>query len=226
MGASKPRHGPAEEFQVWAGGANRAVRTVTGSCDAEDGGLGPEQARCGLCAESQYSLMRHLCWAMLLKYEPRSSWIIPMTEFALYMDDGGHPVDKPYVTIGGYVSTEEKWLKFETEWKHKLDYFGLEYPFHMTDFMAIPMKPVRRNWILGTLATIVEKHTCGRFGSAISMDSYHRVSDLYLLEEMMGAPLAIIAREIARQMNVWKRDNFGADDKMLIFYGKRFDAYW
>jgi hypothetical protein len=141
-----------------------------------------------------------------------------MSEFSLYMDDGGHPSDKPYVTVAGYIATEENWLAFEKEWRHKIEFFKLDYPFHMTDFMATTrISDVRKDWILGVLSGIVKKYTSGKFGSAVSMRAYERVNETYALEEMLGAPLAIICREIARQMNIWKLANFGKQDKLLMF---------
>jgi hypothetical protein len=140
-----------------------------------------------------------------------------MSDYALYMDDGGHPDDKPYVTVGGYIGSEDQWLSFEPKWKHKVAYFGIDYPFHMTDFMRMPLTDLKRDWILGTLNSIVKGHTSGKFGAAIKMDSYRKVNEVYPLQEMIGAPLAINAREIARQVNQWKRENFKDGDRLLVF---------
>lgn len=52
-----------------------------------------------------------------------------MTEYALYIDDSGHPVDQPYVIATGFVSTEERWLKFEKEWDAALSSLKIRRPF-------------------------------------------------------------------------------------------------
>src|ERR1035441_2935758 len=170
-----------------------------------------------MCVQSQYSLLRHLCWGMLLNHDANRTWVFGMSEYALYLDDGGHPDDKPHVVIAGYIATEEQWLTFEPAWKHKLEYFGLDYPFHMTDFMRQHRSDVKRDWILAALAHIVNRHTKSKFASAVKMSDYKRVNETYSLQEEIGAPLALTAREVARQLNKWKRDFFLKNDHLLIF---------
>jgi hypothetical protein len=88
--------------------------------------------------QNQYSLLRHLCWGTLLNHDPRHTWIAVMTEFALYLDDGGHPSDQPYLVVAGYVAAESQWLAFEPKWRGALARFHLGTDFHMTDFAVAP----------------------------------------------------------------------------------------
>src|SRR6266576_2379985 len=48
-----------------------------------------------------------------------------MTEYAAYFDDSGHPDDKPYVVVAGFISTEEQWLRFENQWREDLKIIGI-----------------------------------------------------------------------------------------------------
>ena len=59
-----------------------------------------------------------------------------MTEYALYLDDSGHPKDQPYVVVAGFIASESQWLSFEPAWKAALAKYGLGDAFHMTDFSA------------------------------------------------------------------------------------------
>ena len=39
-----------------------------------------------------------------------------MTEYALYIDDGGHPADRPFLVAAGFLSRKEKkWKAFEQQ---------------------------------------------------------------------------------------------------------------
>jgi len=38
--------------------------------------------------------------------------------------------------VAGFVSSAEKWSKFGTQWKALLKKYGIDPPFHMTDFMS------------------------------------------------------------------------------------------
>jgi hypothetical protein len=60
-----------------------------------------------------------------------------MVMFTAYFDASGHPNDvgsTPALFVSGFVSTVEKWLKFEKYWLALLEEFHITPPFHMTDF--------------------------------------------------------------------------------------------
>jgi hypothetical protein len=63
------------------------------------------------------------------------TWIAVMADYALYIDDSGHPDDQAFVVVAGFIATEKEWLDFDPAWKSALKDNGLAEPFHMTDFM-------------------------------------------------------------------------------------------
>ena len=140
-----------------------------------------------------------------------------MTEFALYLDDSGHPDDQPFLAIAGYVSTEAKWLAFEPQWRETLKRFNLGDECHMTDFMNQRFTPLKRDQILSTLAAVTNAHTLRPFVCAIDVTAWKRVNDEFALEECHGAPFAITARSLARELNIWKSANIKVDDYFLSF---------
>jgi hypothetical protein len=62
-----------------------------------------------------------------------------MAIFNAYFDASGHPDatgDGSALFVSGWISTVEKWAKFERLWLDLLAENGLQPPFHMTDFQA------------------------------------------------------------------------------------------
>ena len=88
-----------------------------------------------------------------------------MTDFALYLDDGDHPDNQPFVVVAGYVATEAQWIAFEPKWRAALAQFSLENPFHMTDFMRERKKysALKQDHILFTLASVTKTSTIRPF---------------------------------------------------------------
>jgi hypothetical protein len=171
-----------------------------------------------MCVPSQYSLLRHLCWSILLNRDPKRVWVGIMTEFSLYLDDSGHPSNQPYVVVAGYVSTESNWLAFEPEWDMVLDRFNLDRPFHMTDFMSSnKYSTLKRDQILFSLSHTINSHVIWPFASAVDMEAWKRVNDEFTLEECHGAPFALAARSVAKQVNEWRNEHLSSDDHLLMF---------
>jgi hypothetical protein len=142
-----------------------------------------------------------------------------MTEHALYLDDGGHPDDQPFLVVAGYVATESQWLAFEPKWRDTLTRFKLGTEFHMTDFMRQRRRytALKFDQILGTLAAVIKAHTLRPFVCAIDIAAYKRVNDELALEECHGAPYALTARSLARDLRLWQSQNFQAKDRLLSF---------
>ena len=54
-----------------------------------------------------------------------------------YFDASGHPDAKVGAFLSsGFVSTDEKWLRFEEGWLALLDEYGISNPFHMAEFAS------------------------------------------------------------------------------------------
>jgi hypothetical protein len=142
-----------------------------------------------------------------------------MTEYALFLDDGGHPDDQPFLVVAGYVSSESKWRIFEPVWRDALARFELGPEFHMAEFMSRRKgySALRFDQILGSLAAIIKAHTLLPFMCAIDIGAYRRVNDEFALEECHGAPYAIASRSLAGDLNSWKSANLGLEDRLLIF---------
>jgi hypothetical protein len=150
---------------------------------------------------------------------PERTWISAMTEYALYLDDGGHPDDQPFLVVAGYVASESQWLAFEPQWRDALTRFDCGTEFHMTDFMADRRKysTLKFDQILFTLASITKRNTAHLFVGAVDMAAYKRVNDEFALQEWLGAPFAITARVLTKSLNLWRSENLSEEDRLLIF---------
>lgn len=139
-----------------------------------------------------------------------------MPDYALYIDDSGHPDNTRYVVVAGFVSTVEDWLQFEPKWNDALIRNCLGRVFHMTDFMAESRTVKERSRILQELASIINSHTRASFVGAVDVAAYRRVNEEYALEECLGAPYALAARALAIEMNEWMKPNMSTEDKLLL----------
>jgi hypothetical protein len=140
-----------------------------------------------------------------------------MTDYALYIDDSGHPDNQPYVVVAGFVGTEAGWLRFDPAWKDALKRNGLPEPFHMTDFMSQDRSTKERSRILRDLAEVINSHIRARFVGGVDVAAYRRVNEKYALQECLGAPYALASRFLALQMNKWKEKNLKPDERLHLF---------
>jgi hypothetical protein len=142
-----------------------------------------------------------------------------MTEYSLYLDDSGHPKDQPYVVVAGFVASKSQWLDFEPAWKAALARYGLGEVFHMTDFSSRNRKlsALKKEQILSSLRSVIRDHTVTAFASGVTMDAYRKVNEVYTLEESLGAPYALVGREITRQLRAWQQSFCEPDDRFLLF---------
>jgi hypothetical protein len=138
-----------------------------------------------------------------------------MSEYAVYLDDSGHPDDKPYVVVAGFLASETQWLACEPEWRAALQKHNLGTVFHMADFEARKLR--NRAPILDELTDIINSHTQAHFSAAVSMRVYRRVNSSRPLEEAIGTPYSICARVIAHNLEPWKRKHLHPNDTLLVF---------
>jgi hypothetical protein len=138
-----------------------------------------------------------------------------VSEYALYLDDSGHPADSPFVVVGGFIASENQWLAFEPQWKTVLTKYRIGPIFHMTDFERKHLKNSGK--IRDELTDIINRHTRAHFTCAVPMEVYKRVNDERSLEETIGTPYSIAARVVAHNVDLWKKKHLHENDRILIF---------
>jgi hypothetical protein len=138
-----------------------------------------------------------------------------MTEYALYLDDSGHPSDQPAVVVAGFVATIEQWQQFGPEWSAALHKHGLGNTFHMTDFEAAKRRD--RGKVFEHLTSIISRYTQASFSCGVDMKAYRKVNDRYALEEAIGTPYAIATRGVVRNLNLWKKRFLDVSETVTVF---------
>src|ERR1700722_12970222 len=96
-----------------------------------------------------------------------------------YFDESGTHAGSRAVSVAGYLSTADRWLDFEKEWKQALNEYGLcPGYFHMTDFVA--RKGIYADWTdderrdrLANLIDITNRHTLASVGFALPLRDYY-----------------------------------------------------
>jgi uncharacterized protein DUF3800 len=172
----------------------------------------------GTFASGEYSVVRHMCWGILLNHDPAATWIAIMTEYAAYFDDSGHPDDQPYVVVAGFISSEEQWLIFEREWREDLQPFGIDV-FHMADFESSRLwTREKKNELLRKLIATIRVRTRFHIDHIVPMDMYRQINEKYAFEEVIGTPYALAGRTVAKSINEWKQKYMKSGDKLLVFF--------
>ena len=82
-----------------------------------------------------------------------------MAPFTVYFDDSGTHPESNTAVAACYVSTPEKWTRFETEWREIAVKEGFE-TFHMVDFAAgrgefEGWDDAKRRHVLGRLCSLI-----------------------------------------------------------------------
>jgi hypothetical protein len=108
----------------------------------------------------------------------------------VYMDESCQgPKDKQVYSVSGYLSSFERWVALEREWKQILEHYGVPY-FHAKDFMARQDIYKNLNWstkrrydFVVRLATTASEHTIVGVGCAIREDEYERTMPVELKQK-------------------------------------------
>ncbi len=59
-----------------------------------------------------------------------------MPMFTAYFDAAGNARDQSHVIVSGYIANYLQWQMFEHTWKNAHSQYGVELPFHMSEFIA------------------------------------------------------------------------------------------
>jgi Protein of unknown function (DUF3800) len=97
-----------------------------------------------------------------------------------YFDESYTHAPAPRVyTLGGYISTDRKWKRFEKEWYSTLDAAGIPF-FHMAKYEA--RKKEYEGWtnekrvrILRTLHGIIKKRVLAGFAVSVVLSDYEEI---------------------------------------------------
>jgi Protein of unknown function (DUF3800) len=124
--------------------------------------------------------------------------------YSVYLDDSGHPVDKPYLVVGGFIAREDRWIDFEKPWRDCLRTRGIDFPFHATDFFAKHKGDPKLKHILADLVIVITNYVEAAFSVAVDVNAYKEFNRERRLEEFAGTPYALLTRALYKNVDDWQ----------------------
>ena len=153
----------------------------------------------------QPSALQHLAMALWMRGWSKGMMAI----VTAYFDASGAP-DTAVLSVGGLISTAEKWIVFSECWQEILDAFEVS-ALHMKDFAHSRGEfaswrldePKRRRFLSG-LIRVIQDHVEHTVASAVMMKSYNDVDQRYCLSEFMR-PYTLVASTCVGAVGPWAR---------------------
>jgi len=140
-----------------------------------------------------------------------------------YFDASGSPDDSTAVSVGGLLSTPEKWLSFTKEWEGCLEAFGVsslhmsQYAHSTGEFAAWKNDEPRRRRFLSGLMYAIEHHIEYTVAAAVWMTAYRRIDQTYRLSDFMKPYTLAACTCLSLLLNWAKNGGFAANELSYIF---------
>jgi hypothetical protein len=137
-----------------------------------------------------------------------------MAMFTAYFDASGHPDDvgsRPVLFVSGFVTTVDRWAKFETHWLALLREFGIEPPFHTTDFQSCKGQYAswrddwdRREAFQSKALHVIKRWTNKPFSSGVVIPDFQRLFKEYEMPtHIPSQPYAYCGLQAAALLKAW-----------------------
>lgn len=135
-----------------------------------------------------------------------------MASFTAYFDASGHRDSGSVLFVSGFVSSNEKWLRFEAEWAALLHRYGIAPPFHMRQFAPAVGQYVtwkddkaRRERFLRAAIATIKRRTRKSFSSGVLLSDLRAVQQEYEVSESMRHPYALCGLTVIARVGEWVR---------------------
>lgn len=145
------------------------------------------------------------------------------TEYSSYFDGSGNK-EMPVQVVSGFVSTANKWARFESEWNAILKDNGVS-ALHMTDYVAYRGEfanwrdSARRKQFQDALTACMRRHVNKLFSSGLVIEHYNAVNRIYRLDEFVGSPFAVCGHRSLVKLYRWA-DRKEVNPKHLLAFLK------
>lgn len=148
-----------------------------------------------------------------------------------YLDESGSD-DTPFLLVGGYVSTESRWKKFERAWVEALHSEGLHESFHMVDFetgsgefRGPAWTAERKDRLFQRLAQIIARHPILEVSAGVSLadfDDAMKHSGKQINPNLI-TPYALCVLLCIAYISQWAREDRQREEVALVFdQGRKF----
>lgn len=139
-----------------------------------------------------------------------------------YLDESGTGRPARAMSIAGYVSTRQRWERFERLWADSLHAYGIEF-FHMSPFMASPPRkqfqgwPDRRRWPrLQRLVSLLNRHVLVSIGVVVLRADYEAIFAT-AQERRRDGLYKLIAVHCMDAVRNWQKDT-GRDEEVSYVF--------
>lgn len=167
---------------------------------------GSEQGR---CSSASYSRLRHLANAIYGPHDAGSLIVVALTAYF----DGSWNDDEPSVmAVGGFISSEKRWLWFEKEWAKLLARFDLKY-FRMEEFAHFheqfkgwENREDDRQEFIRCATEIIGKTAWQSVSAAVLNDDWKFANEGYQLAENRFHPYPLCGWACIQHVRIWCRE--------------------
>jgi len=162
---------------------------------------------------------------------PRSSRLRISAMLKAYLDESGSD-DTPFLLVGGYVSTETRWKKFERAWVEALHSEGLHESFHMVDFetgsgefRGPEWTSERKDRLFRRLAQIIARHPILEVSAGVSLGDFNEAIERIgkQVNPNLRTPYALCVLLCILHIERWAREDWHRGEVALVFdQGRKF----
>lgn len=161
--------------------------------------------------KSAYSPIRHLAHALFLNHDPNEALMfMPIA----YFDASASHQDPKVMTLAGFVSTEEKWVKFERSWNAVLAQYNVPY-LHMKEyahstgaFQGWKRQEEKRKAFLSDLIKVAKLNVRKGFMCSMPLQDYEEVNREFNLREYWGNEYSLLGMAVVTALLGWKLKHF------------------
>ena len=145
--------------------------------------------------------------------------LIPLMSkaYTAHFDESGtHDESHRVLVVAGFVSTFEKWKRFEDEWAKILSGAGLPEKtiFHMKDFARnagtyshFEGQPEEKKNFISQLVKCTRRNVNKGFSCALVLRDWERVNESYSLKEELGFPYPFCGLMCIAMVHKWAQKN-------------------
>jgi hypothetical protein len=134
--------------------------------------------------------------------------------FRAYLDESGDPAGKTGAfAVAGTLSTIQKWLRFEPQWRSVLRSHGVSSGiFHMQECAAGTGEykgwtTENRRILITALSDCLARHAKHAFSAAVVLEGWHQINREFKLAEFFGQPYSFCGRLAASCVKSWMRQH-------------------
>jgi len=132
-----------------------------------------------------------------------------MAMFTAVFDAGGHESDQPCLSVGGFISTADRWMEFSEQWQKLLHLAGLPY-YHHSEHRY-------REDLLPQLLETIREFAFAKFGACIAFRTFGTFAALPEASQRLNA-YAMCAQLCVGMTYHWALENQIPKEKVRFIF--------